>query len=244
MKRFLRIHEWYCFTSLALLLILSTVYSTSPSRRPFSVALSRLAIVRGGDRTNSTVPTGYELLEENILYSRWRILYQRLVRMPSGIVVDFDVVGQKGAGAVIIFAWDSRTKTATLCREYNPGPHQLLCGLAAGLVEEKHDSDPTIAAQHELEEEIHLSGGTWYSLLESPLPMDKYATTLIHAYLVVDAKPVTNPRPLDDEEEIEILGNISVHEIMRMIRQGEMNVVGSWAALLAIEKLRELGEVS
>jgi hypothetical protein len=203
--------------------------------------------LRGGDQSDSTIPAGnrfqYEVLEENILYSRWRILYQRLVRMPNGKVIDFDVVGQKGAGTAIIFAWDSSTKTATLCREYNPGPNQALCGLAAGVIEDKHDSDPRMAAEHELEEELHLSGGTWLSLLESPMAMDKYATTMIHPYLVIDAHHVTNPRPLDDEEDIEILSNVSVEEIMRIIRRGDMNVVASWAALLAMEKLREMGEI-
>ncbi|KAI2514115.1 hypothetical protein MHU86_8 [Fragilaria crotonensis] len=110
------------------------------------------------------------------------------------------------------------------------------------LIEDKHDSDARIAAEHELEEELHLSGGTWHSL-ESPMAMDKYATTMIHPYLVIDAQHVTNPRPLDNEEDIEILSNVSVEEIMRMIRRGDMNVVASWAALLAMEKLREMGEI-
>ena len=47
----------------------------------------------------------------------------------------------------------------------------------------------------------------------------------------------------DDEEDIEILSNVSVEEIMRIIRRGDMNVVASWAALLAMEKLREMGEI-
>ena len=157
----------------------------------------------------------------------------------------YDVVGQKGSGTVIVFAWDSSTKTATLCREYNPGPNQILCGLAAGIIEEdKHDSNVRTAAEHELEEELHLSGGTWYSLLDEPMAMDKYATTMIHPFLVIDAQHVSNPRPLDDEEEIEILTGIPVDEIIRIIRQGGMNVVASWAVLLALEKLRLLGEIN
>lgn len=209
---------------------------------------SIIAFLRGFRGGNSTVSAGnyseYEVLEEKVLFSRWRTLSQRLVRMPNGNVIDFDVVGQKGTGAVIIFAWDSTTKTATLCREYNPGPNQVLRGLAAGLIEDKHDSNARMAAEHELEEELHLSGGTWHSLLESPMAMDKYATTMIHPFLVIDAQHVDNPRPLDDEEEIEILPNISVEEIMRIIRRGDMNAVGSWAALLAMEKLREMGEIA
>lgn len=222
------------------------VAASNPQKQTLAVShLQNIAFIRGGDTNATIVSEGdYKVLEENVLYSRWRILYQRLVRMPNGNVVDYDVVGQKGAGAAIIFAWDSQTKTATLCREYNPGPNRVLCGPAAGLIEEKHNGgDPRLAAECELEEEIHLAGGTWHNLTDAPLAMDKYATTLVHAYLVIDPEPVANPRPLDDEEEIEILTNVSVDEIRAMIRRGEMNIVGSWAALLGLEKLRELGEI-
>jgi hypothetical protein len=155
-------------------------------------------------------------------------------------------VDQKGSGASIIFAWNSKTKTATILKEYNPGCDKILYGLAAGVVEsDKHGSDFDVAARHELEEECHLSGGTWYRLLKegTSIAMDKYVMTEIVAYLVVDAMKVTNPRPLDDEEEIEIVEGVSVEEILEMIRSGEMNCIGGFASLLAIEKLRVLGEI-
>ena len=67
--------------------------------------------------------------------------------------------------------------------------------------------------------------------------------TEITPYLVIDPHHVPNPRPLDDEEDIEIVRGITVEEIMQMIREGDMNLVGGWAALLALNKLRELGEI-
>jgi hypothetical protein len=73
--------------------------------------------------------------------------------------------------------------------------------------------------------------------------MDKYVVTEITPYLVIDPHHVANPRPLDDEEDIEIVSGVSPAEIMRMIREGDMNLVGGWGALLALEKLRELGEI-
>jgi hypothetical protein len=157
-------------------------------------------------------------------------------------------VDQKGAGAVIVFAWNSKTKTAVIIREYNPGCHKILSGLAAGIVEKdinKHNADFDLAARHELEEECHLAGGTWYRLCDEgvSVPMDKYVITEIGAYLVIDPVKVSNPRPLDDEEDIEILEGVSVERIMDMIRGGHMNLVGGWGCLLAIEKLRELGEI-
>jgi len=75
------------------------------------------------------------------------------------------------------------------------------------------------------------------------VPMDKYVVTEITPYLVIDAEHVYNPRPLDDEEDIEIIRGISSDEIIKMIREGDFNLVGGWGALLALQKLRELGEI-
>lgn len=197
------------------------------------------------NNTAATTPIGFTILNETVVYSKWRILKQRMVEMPNGKVADFDIVSQKGVGAAIIFVWDSHTKTATLVREYNPGPHEMLYGLAAGLIEpDKHnDGDPRVAAEYELNEECHLEGGIWYLLTERPIAMDKYVDFRVYAYLVIDPTPVEAPRPLDEEEIIEIINRVSVDEIKRMVREGEMNMVGSWASLLAIETLRDLGEI-
>lgn len=142
----------------------------------------------------------------------------------------------------MVFAWDTQSKTATLVREYMPGSHKILWGIAAGLVEDKHDSDVSRAARDELEEEAQLTGGTWIPLSKNPTAMDKYALTKVDAYLVLDPVKAENPKPLDDEEDIEIVPGVTVPEIMRWIATGEMNMVSAWGCLLAIEKLRELGE--
>ena len=147
-----------------------------------------------------------------------------------------------GGGAVLIFAWDTETKTATLVREYMPGSHKILWGMAAGLVEDKHGHDVAKAAQDELEEETQLTGGTWIPLSKNPSAMDKYALTTIGAYLVLDPVPAENPKPLDDEEDIEIVRGVTVPDILKWITTGEMNMVSAWGCMLAIEKLRELGE--
>ena len=59
----------------------------------------------------------------------------------SSRIVEYDVIDQAHAtgGAVIIFAWNTTSKSATIVREYMPGPHRVLGGLAAGIVEDdKH----------------------------------------------------------------------------------------------------------
>lgn len=79
--------------------------------------------------------------------------------------------------------------------------------------------------------------------LYNKVSMDKYVVTEITPYLVIDAEHVHNPRPLDDEEDIEIIRYVTADEIIQMIREGDFNLVGGWGALLALQKLRDLGEI-
>ena len=85
-----------------------------------------------------------------------------------------------------------------------------------------------------------MTGGTWIALCKNPSAMDKYTTTTISCFLVLDPERETNPRPLDAEEDIEIVNNVKIPQILNWIQNGEMNLVGAWGCLLAIEKLREL----
>lgn len=193
-------------------------------------------------------PHDYDIVREEVLYEGWRKVIRRTVQSPKLTKhIEFEVIDQTHStgGAVIIFAWNSTSKSATIIREYMPGCHRVLGGLAAGLVEEKHGGSEEAAARHELEEECHLAGGTWYRLIDDgvSVPMDKYVQTEIVPYLVVDPHHVPNPRPIDDEEDIEIVSDVSAEEIMQMVKKGDMNLVGGWGALLALVKLRELGEI-
>lgn len=193
-------------------------------------------------------PHDYNIVREEVLYEGWRKVIRRTVQSPKLTKhIEFDVIDQTHStgGAVIIFAWNSTSKTATIIREYMPGCHRVLGGLAAGLVEDKHGGSEEAAARHELEEECHLAGGAWYRLIDDgvSVPMDKYVQTEIVPYLVVDPHHVPNPKPLDDEEDIEIVTDVSAEEILQMVKKGDMNLVGGWGALLALVKLRELGEI-
>lgn len=239
---------------LLLLLLLSLVVPTQ-GRSSSLLSPHVVTVGRGGgespaDDNMSSEPqqqqpssSSTKILEETVAYSGWRTVIQRKVQMRNGRIVDFDLVGVKtGGGAVLVFAWCTKTKTATMIREYMPGSNKILWGLAAGLVEDKHNHDVELAARHELEEECHLKGGRWISLCHKPASMDKYALTTVACYLVVDPEPEDNPRPLDEEEDIEIVSGVTIPEILEWIAQGEMNLVGGWGSLLAIEKLRELGE--
>lgn len=222
------------FAMLMLLLLRSSFVSASKS----------------GTTTTTTTTTAahrYPVLSDEVIFKGgWRSVVRRRVRMDRGNIVDFDVIDQhRASGAVLVVAFCTKTKTFTLVKEYNPGCDRVLHGPAAGLIEEeKHDSEKT-AAVFELEEECRLRDGTWHALSNRRTAMDKYVTTEVAPWLVLDARRVEqdDARPLDDEEDIEIVRGVTQDELWTMIRNGEMNLVGGWAFMLALNKLEELGEL-
>jgi hypothetical protein len=237
----------YCvaLTMQNLLLIFSLFAYTFASVDPKKTSgLTAFGLPGGNDDT-------YTILNETVMYDGWRRLIRRTVLLPSSLQVDFEIVAQKGSDkAVLVFVWDSATKRATLIREYMPSVHRLMFGLAAGMVEDKHakhlGNDSLIAAEHELEEECRMKGGTWYSLTAGDVVLDKYSSTGLSVYLVVDPTSIaeSDAKPRDETEEgMQVVHGVSVDEIRRKIAAGEMTVVGGWASMLALDKLRELGEI-
>jgi 8-oxo-dGTP pyrophosphatase MutT (NUDIX family) len=232
-----------------------------------------------GDAVLSTAPTTsastlsssneYELLGDTTVFRGWRNVLERSVKYPSGRVVHFHLTEQSGSSnrAVLVLAWDRSTKTCTFIREYMPSRHRLVSGLAAGMVEDHHhhhvDSNATstgaglldpqaveASARRELAEECRLEGGTWHALTPPDgVVMDKYCTTKLHAYLVMDATPFHDEtahhvHPRDDAEEgMQVLSGVSLEQLQEWIREGEFTVVGAWGAMLALEKLRSLQEI-
>lgn len=200
-----------------------------------AVLLLLFAVVR--------VPS-FEIIRDEILYQNWRILTRRVVQLPvSKMHVDFEIVSQKGTDeAVLIFVWNTTSQTATLIREYMPSLHQHQVGLAAGMVDHDKHSDTLCAAQHELEEECRLKGGTWYELCQ-PTTMDKYSTTRLTSFLCIDPEPVPEheAKPRDVQEEgMDILSNVSLDQLRSYLRNSNMTVVGSWATQLALQKLADI----
>ncbi|GKZ01212.1 hypothetical protein MPSEU_001072500 [Mayamaea pseudoterrestris] len=223
---------------------------------------------RGGSDHGISTNNDFAIISDRVIHDGWRKLVRRTVTLPSSLQVEFEIVGQRGTDqAVLVFVWHSRTKTVTLIREYMPALHKRVLGLAAGMVEDsKHatqdarhdaslhgsssncDKDRSLtAAEYELEEECRMKGGTWYRVTEHDSAMDKYCTTRLGVYLVIDPEPVAveHALPRDETEEgMEVVTGTTIPELMELIASGQLTVVGGWASLLAIHKLRELGEIN
>jgi hypothetical protein len=112
------------------------------------------------------------------------------------------------------------------------------------MYEENKHKDPLECCKFELEEEAHLESTTWIPLLHdesSTVSLDKYSDNKFYAYLAIDCKKVNSPRPIDEEEYIKIKPNITYGQLMKLISSGQMNVLSSYASLMAIKKLTDLG---
>lgn len=96
----------------------------------------------------------------------------------------------------------------------------------------------------QLEEEAHLLGGTWHALCddaETTVNADKYSSNEFYCWLVVDPYVTPTPKPMDDEEFIEIERGVSMQRCMSMLDKGELSIVSSFVILMGARKLRQLG---
>lgn len=96
----------------------------------------------------------------------------------------------------------------------------------------------------QLEEEAHLLGGTWHALCddaETTINADKYSSNEFYCWLVVDPYVTPTPKPMDDEEFIEIERGVSMQRCMSMLGRGELSIVSSFVVLMGARKLRQLG---
>ncbi|EKX49575.1 hypothetical protein GUITHDRAFT_104537 [Guillardia theta CCMP2712] len=156
----------------------------------------------------------------------------------EGKVVRWHVVGSPlgNFSSVVVFPFDSRTKTCWLIRE-------IQSGVPGGLFEEKKHKDLLQAARDELNEEAGLMGGTWIALAPEGIPQDKYSRNRLHPYLVIDCMRDPNPKPKDDDEIIEVEQGVALEEARRRVLEGDMPAPAAMVTLLAIDKLRQLGHI-
>lgn len=206
-------------------------YSQSACRR-----ISRASVLQAVDN-------GHKNLGDKLVYDRYRKLINRKIEYPTGKVVDFDVVSQ-GSDSITAFLWNTSSLSTILVREYHPGVQKVLYGVVAGMFESHKHSNRLECAQAEMEEEAQRVSGRWIPLLEgndTVIPLEKYSDNEFTPYLVLDPQLCVSPKLPDNEELIEIVEDVSYDSLMKIIRNGEMNIASSFCALLALRKLEELG---
>ncbi|CEM38352.1 unnamed protein product [Vitrella brassicaformis CCMP3155] len=186
----------------------------------------------------------FKVIGEQMVYQGWKNVMHRTIELPNGKTTRYDI-NHSDCPAVFVVPWDTQKKTTIFAEEYYPGPNQWKKGFVAGLYERKKHESPLHAAKLELEEEAHLVGGKWINLINERGVMDyeKYSDQIFYAFLCLDPVHTDDPRPLDDSEVIYLHRDVPAKAVLEGALHGHFTVTTSLAALLAIEKLREIGEL-
>jgi hypothetical protein len=71
--------------------------------------------------------------------------------------------------------------------------------------------------------------------------IDKYSDNRFYVYMALDCAKAETPRQMDEDEFIVVENGFSKTELMHVIYNGQMNVASSFAILLGLNKLKELG---
>lgn len=186
---------------------------------------------------------GVKTLSESVVFRGYRNVISRQVELPNGQNATYELITQRHA-SVVVFTWDTATSTTTLVNEYHPGPNKFISGTVAGMYEVNKHTSPLESAMFELEEEAKLVSDRWYSLLDTAdtsMPFDKYSTNRFYPYLAIDCKHIENGKELDENEYIIIERNVTYPKLMELLHSGNMNVVSTYAILLGLRKLHDLG---
>jgi hypothetical protein len=195
--------------------------------------------------TTTAVDPSVVKLSETTVFQGYRNIVRREYQLPSGKQASFDILTQKHL-SVVVFTWNTTDSTTTLIREYHPGAEKFMYGAVAGMYESSKHLSPLHASVLELEEEAQLrtASHNWIPLLdtqETSMSFDKYSTNRFFPFLALDCTFVADARPMDDEELITVLRAVPYSRMMQLLTSGEMNVVSSYAILLGVKKLREMG---
>lgn len=65
-----------------------------------------------------------KVIGTEVAYKGWRSIVSKEALYPDGRTRKFDIVTQ-GEPSVLVFPWDTATKTTTLLREYQPGTEEV-----------------------------------------------------------------------------------------------------------------------
>jgi len=61
----------------------------------------------------------FSKVKDDVVFQGWRKIIRRRLKLPNNKIKDFDILST--AKSIVVFVWDSNTKTTTLIQEYHPG---------------------------------------------------------------------------------------------------------------------------
>jgi len=122
------------------------------------------------------------------------------VRLPDGKTANRELVFHPGGVAVIPITSDNKL---VLVKQFRKPLEQVTLEIPAGKIDPGEENTPQETAVRELEEETHFRAQALIpvtSMYVSP----GFTNEILHIYYAQDLEQVTNPRPQDEDEVLEL----------------------------------------
>lgn len=198
------------------------------------------------------ITDSYTIVSDNVVYSRFARLYNRVVKHPGTLgTFGYDVLGRNwrnGSFSVVsVIPFDVKTGTFTMLKEYNFAHGRAVFTFPQGCYQPSKHASPREAVLAELNEEAGLKceGNALHELLAHTqgAPQDKYQREVVHYYLCTDARQLRKElrQGQDLEEHIVVENHVSPPEMKAFMRLGMLQSNNIAGGLLAIDRLKELG---
>ncbi|XP_024537440.1 uncharacterized protein LOC112350151 [Selaginella moellendorffii] len=192
--------------------------------------MARSAECEGGAKDLAIGSGDFQILKEELRYSRYLNVYNRIVEYPPDAqdarkVVEYDIVGSRTVSFhfCAVMPFDSKSKLVTLIKEYAQGSNGMMFSLPCGGLSKSHTSLEDCAMK-ELSEEAHLHDGKLVKLIGDDHPgllEVKWCRNRFTPYLILDPLIDPNPRPRDSEEYMEIV-RVDLEELDKIMFSGQM----------------------
>lgn len=155
-----------------------------------------------------------KIKSKKIIHNKHVQMYQDLVKLPSGQLYDYFVVGKRSK-AVLILPMDDKGRIL-ISKEYRYPLGKVIYQSIGGSVENKEK--PLVAAKRELKEESGYTAKK-FQLLGNFYVNPSLATTVFYAYLATD---LTKGEPEPDQEEFIESEFVTQKKFKEMIKKGEI----------------------
>ncbi|MBF0787186.1 MULTISPECIES: NUDIX hydrolase [unclassified Streptococcus] len=155
------------------------------------------------------------------------------VALPMGGEAKRELIFHKGAVCVLAVTPDDQL---ILVKQYRKAIEQTSYEIPAGKLEVGENADPEAAALRELEEETGYTGDL--ELLYDFYSAIGFCNERLRLYVATNLVKVANPRPMDDDEVIEVY-HVSLEEAYDLIASGDICDAKTIIAIQQLQLMRK-----
>ncbi|KAI8987732.1 hypothetical protein BDF20DRAFT_910293 [Mycotypha africana] len=194
----------------------------------------------------NTEGTAATILSERVAHKRYITVWDRTTQFDDGRIIQWDIVGHDSPYPtfVVVFTYNTKTKTTCLLKEYVQGTNEIKYTCVAGSYDRRKHRYIEETVEHELSEEARLKGGTYINLLPKTHSPDgiselKWGKNRFIPFLCLDPVKDDTPMARDAEEYMEVVHDVAVDELRNIITRAEMMLPSVQTSWMALEYLKE-----